>query len=140
MFNKIVLAVDESKYSELAAEAAIDLALKYNANLTVISIVPLPMQSGTVGEVEEIKIEGERRLGKALERVKQNAEKRELQVKTELLYGHVAENIIKHVSNLKANLVVMGYKGSSAVKDFLLGSVSTKVLHHAPCSVILVRD
>ncbi|MDH7479140.1 MAG: universal stress protein [Syntrophomonadaceae bacterium] len=140
MLNKLLLAVDDSKYSELAAGVAIDLALRYNASLDVISVVPLPMPGGSVGEVNEIKTEGERRLGKALESVRRKAEERGQPVKTELLYGHVAENIIKYATNSKADLIVMGYKGSSAVKDFLLGSVSTRVLHHAPGSVLLVRD
>jgi len=140
MFNKILVAVDGSEFSINAAKTAIDLAVKYRAELIAVAVVPISIPGGTVGEVEELKTEGEKRLGKVLEKVKLEAARCAQSLKTEILYGHIADSIVKYAFNSNADLVVVGYKGSSAVKEFLLGSVATKVIHHAHCSVMLVKD
>ena len=53
--------------------------------------------------------------------------------------GKPAEEILKVVSKHQADLIVMGAKGLGAVDRFLLGSVSTRVVQHANCSVLIVR-
>ena len=54
--------------------------------------------------------------------------------------GHVAEEIIHKAKQLEVDLVVVGSKGLTAYERFLLGSVSQKVLRHAPCSVLVIRN
>ncbi len=54
-------------------------------------------------------------------------------------FGNPAEKIIKAASKQHADLIVMGAKGLSAIDRFLLGSVSTRVVQHANCSVLVVR-
>lgn len=51
---------------------------------------------------------------------------------------HAAKSIVEYLTDTKADLVVMGAKGSSLF-DSLMGSTSTKVARHAPCSVLLLR-
>jgi len=140
MFRKILVPIDESPIAAKAAGAAIDLARRYDAQLWAISVVPLPEYGGTLGEVKEVKREGEKRFALRLQEVKARGQALGIEVKTELLYGHPAEAIIKYISKNGFDLVVVGYKGSSAIDRFLLGSVSSKVVHHAPCSVILIKD
>ena len=53
--------------------------------------------------------------------------------------GDPAEEIVKAAKSLKADLLVAGAKGLSAVGRFLLGSVSTKLVRHSPCSILIVR-
>jgi nucleotide-binding universal stress UspA family protein len=53
--------------------------------------------------------------------------------------GDPAEEIVKAAKTLKADLLVAGAKGLSAVGRFLLGSVSTKLVRHSPCSILIVR-
>jgi nucleotide-binding universal stress UspA family protein len=53
--------------------------------------------------------------------------------------GKPAEEIMKVASKQHADLIVMGAKGLGAIARFLLGSVSTRVVHHANCSVLVVR-
>jgi nucleotide-binding universal stress UspA family protein len=53
--------------------------------------------------------------------------------------GEAAEEIIEHARKTKADLIVMGSRGRSAMKQLLLGSVSQKVVNHAPCGVTIVR-
>ena len=53
--------------------------------------------------------------------------------------GNPAEEIIKAASLQKADLIVMGAKGLGAIARFLIGSVSTRVVQHANCAVLVVR-
>ncbi|NPV93249.1 MAG: universal stress protein [Firmicutes bacterium] len=140
MFGKILVTIDESPIAAKAAGAAIDLARKYQAELWAISVVPIPEYGGTLGEVKETKTEGETRLGARLNEVKARGQALGIGVKTELTYGHPAEAILKYINQKGFDLVVMGYKGSSAIDRFLLGGVSSKVVQHSPCSVVLIKD
>jgi nucleotide-binding universal stress UspA family protein len=58
---------------------------------------------------------------------------------TELRSGNPAEEIIRIAEELKVDLVILGSHGWGGIKEFLLGSVSHKVLEHAPCSVLVVK-
>jgi nucleotide-binding universal stress UspA family protein len=60
-------------------------------------------------------------------------------VKIVLRSGDPADEIVKVAKSLKADLLVAGAKGLSAVGRFLLGSVSTKLVRHSPCSILIVR-
>jgi nucleotide-binding universal stress UspA family protein len=53
--------------------------------------------------------------------------------------GNPAEEIIKAASQQQTNLIVMGAQGLGAIARFLIGSVSTRVVQHANCSVLVVR-
>ena len=53
--------------------------------------------------------------------------------------GHPADVILAEAEQMKADLIVSGARGLGAVKRLLLGSVSTKILHHSPCSVLIVH-
>jgi nucleotide-binding universal stress UspA family protein len=57
-----------------------------------------------------------------------------------LTYGPVAATIVQQVKRLKADLILMGSRGLSDIKGFLLGSISRRVASMAPCSVLVVKD
>lgn len=62
-------------------------------------------------------------------------------VATELLESpDVAQAILDAASAMDSDLIVLGHKGKGAVAQFLTGSVTTKVAHHATCSVLAIRD
>jgi len=63
----------------------------------------------------------------------------ELKIVENLAFGHEAEEILKASQRIRADLVVMGSKGLTGLRRFLLGSVSHKVVRHAKCSVLVVR-
>lgn len=63
----------------------------------------------------------------------------ELKIVENLAFGQEAEEILKASQRIRADLVVMGSKGLTGLRRFLLGSVSHKVVRHAPCSVLVVR-
>ena len=63
----------------------------------------------------------------------------ELQVTTAVLEGSPKKAIVEEAERWNADLIVLGAHGYSAIRRFLLGSVSHAVVLHAPCSVEVVR-
>ena len=63
-----------------------------------------------------------------------------LKIVENLAFGHEAEEILKAAKRTRADLVVLGSRGLTGLRRFLLGSVSNKVTRHAPCSVVVVRQ
>nr|WP_280953686.1 universal stress protein [Symbiobacterium terraclitae] len=63
----------------------------------------------------------------------------EEQVVTEVQVGEPAEEIVDYARLEQVDLIVMGSRGLSPIKELLVGSVSDKVLHTAPCPVLIVR-
>ncbi len=61
-------------------------------------------------------------------------------IRTHVLSGHPAEEIVNAANQLRSDLVVLGARGHTATQRFLLGSVSLKVAKHAPCSVLVLRS
>jgi nucleotide-binding universal stress UspA family protein len=53
--------------------------------------------------------------------------------------GDPADAILDVAEEREADLIVIGHKGMTGARRFLLGSVPNKVSHHAPCSVLIVR-
>ncbi len=53
--------------------------------------------------------------------------------------GDPADAILKVAEDVEADLIVVGNKGMTGARRFLLGSVPNKVSHHAPCSVFIAR-
>lgn len=60
--------------------------------------------------------------------------------KERLALGHAAGEILKAARQQKADLILMGSKGETGLRRFLMGSVAQTVSHHAPCSVLVVRS
>ena len=77
---------------------------------------------------------------KLLETTRKALKRRELKIVENLAFGHEAEEILKAAKRTRADLVVMGSRGLTGLRRFLLGSVSNKVTRHAPCSVVVVRQ
>ena len=66
-------------------------------------------------------------------------EKAGVEVQTFAREGDPADAILDVAEERKADLIVVGNKGMTGAKRFLLGSVPNKVSHHAPCSVLIIR-
>ncbi len=62
-----------------------------------------------------------------------------LEVETLAREGDPADSILDVAEEKRADLIVIGNKGMTGAKRFLLGSVPNKVSHHAPCSVLIIR-
>jgi nucleotide-binding universal stress UspA family protein len=67
------------------------------------------------------------------------ANQKGLTIKTFLLQGNPASAILDYIKKEKFDLVIMGSRGLGKFKELILGSVSSKIVHHSPCAVLLIR-
>ena len=144
MFSRILGALDGSEYSLKALGFAIDLAKKYQSQLVLVHVVMRqiyainPPEAGILAGtaiVRELEAEGKAILAKGEETVKAQG----LLVEARMRQGVPAEELLRAAVDEKVDLIVLGSRGLSQVRAFLLGSVSDKVSHHAKCPVLIVR-
>jgi len=137
----IVVALDGSPAAEKALDSAVEIAKLASASLTVVGVVPLqgvyaPNPQLVVDEREE-----DRKFWAELVRRSADAARRggAPSVSTVVLEGGVVDQLLNYLDEHRPDLMVLGARGLSATRRLLLGSVSDAVLHHAPCSVLIVR-
>jgi nucleotide-binding universal stress UspA family protein len=143
MVKHILVGVDGSKPSVDACHYAMDLAAQAQAQLTFLFVIETPqvIPVGPLsGYVTTSPARSEDDVKKAEALVEQIAKERTgLKVTTRVELGEPVDTICEVAKNLNADLVVVGARGHNAAQRFLLGSVSDRVVHHAPCPVLVVR-
>ena len=142
MLSKILVPVDGSENSFRALEQAIFLATKIQeAQIIVLYIIEdlpsLYIYSPKI--IEKLHADYKSEYTKILERCKEIAKKSGININTVLLEGDPASKIIGYSDMEKFDLIIIGSRGMGKFKEMIIGSVSNKVLHHAKCSVMLVR-
>jgi nucleotide-binding universal stress UspA family protein len=145
LFNRIVVGTDGSDTASVAVRHATELARTTGASLEVVSAFePVPQDRLRVesqqvpGDIahgvsprEDVNVHLEAAAGQAKEAgVEANTHARE---------GDPADAILDVAEETKADLIVVGNKGMTGARRFLLGSVPNKISHHAPCGVYIVR-
>jgi nucleotide-binding universal stress UspA family protein len=145
MFSSIVVGTDGSDTARKAVRAAVDLASTVGATLDIVSAYePVPAQrlrqearqapadlQWTITPREDV----EATLADAAEQLEGTG----VAVQTFAREGDPADAILDVAEERGADLIVVGNKGMTGAKRFLLGSVPNKVSHHAPCSVLIIR-
>jgi nucleotide-binding universal stress UspA family protein len=131
----IVVGYDGSPQARRALERAADLA---NGNpVTIVAAVPLISTSpqGPVVNLEPDRLAREQALREA------GALLAERNAQSQLVegFGDAADVIVREAKQQGADLVVVGSRGVHGAERVLLGSVSSKVVTHAPCDVLVVR-
>ena len=145
MYTCIVVGTDGSDTAAEAVRQAAELARIHGARLHLVSAYSPTLRAKVQAE-RELLPEDERWMaspGEHAERVLAEAAKRAqaggIEVETHADPGDPAEVIIQLAEGVDADLIVVGNKGMTGITRFLLGSVPSKVAHHASCSVLIVR-
>jgi nucleotide-binding universal stress UspA family protein len=139
---RILLATDGSPSAESATRQAVDLARATGWPLTIATVWHLPVTGFAyeplvvVPEVEENVQESART---ALAAAAETARAAGLEPDAVLLDGIPADEICALAEGREASMIVIGSHGWGPVRRLLFGSVSSAVLHHAPCPVLVVR-
>lgn len=139
MIKKILVAYDGSDESYSAFLFGLDMASKFEAELEVLSVVRVlepPEEVETRDNLER----GREHYEKLFKQLKQNANERKLNIKTEVTLGHPAEQIIRWAEKNHVSIILMGHQTKNTFGRWLLGSTPDKVVHHAPCSVTIVKN
>jgi nucleotide-binding universal stress UspA family protein len=139
MFRKILVANDGSAGASAALQAAIDLAVKCNAELHMISVEEIPHLAETMDEVEGEREEAEHRFAGVVERSRKLAAAHGLSLQPHLMPGHPVSTIVEFVRTHDFDLLVVGFMGHSALSNRLIGSTTDRLVDHAPCAVLVIK-
>lgn len=141
MFTKILVPADGSDNSYGALEAALVFSEKLGSSVSVVNVME---------QVPITHIESEKLLSELLEAYKKEnqeilskcsdiAHQKGITIKTILLQGNPAPVILDYIKKENFDLVIMGSRGMGKFKELILGSVSSKIMHHSPCAVMIIR-
>ena len=146
MFASILVGTDGSDTATTAVRYAIDLARELGARLQMVSAYePVPAERLVKEGLEAPKdlewtVNPREDVLAMLEDASSEAQGVGVaDVQTFARQGDAADAILDVAEEQRTDLIVVGNKGMTGAKRFLLGSVPNKVSHHAPCSVLIVR-
>ena len=146
MISNVLVPTDGSKAAQKAARYAIDLAKQLKCSIIGLSVIDnrslvaqtIPARENTRHIIEPI----ENYLREAAEEyageIKEICDKNDVRSKISIASGHPAEEIIKEAESSKADLIVMGSHGRSALAAAFLGSVTYSIIHNETKIPVLV--
>lgn len=146
---KIILAIDGTKQSDSAIEAIKKLNLQDGDVVHIICVadMALPLSvdvyAGYVPSSDEIEKavldKSTNVLNSSVQRLNELLLDKRIVVYTEMLTGSPESRIVEKAEEIESDLIIVGSHGYNRWERLLLGSVSDSVIHHAPCSVLVVR-
>lgn len=143
---KILLATDGTKYSDAAVEMISKFNISSESELRILTVIDLAVpltfnQDGSLPSTIQIENAAKENAKIILEETKNRIQQffPQLKIVTEILVGSPDSRIVETAEKSKADLIVVGSHGYNRWERLLLGSVSDSVIHHAPCSVLVVR-
>src|SRR4051812_34881459 len=146
MIKSIVVGTDGSDTAKKAVQEAAELAAAVGAEINLVSAyVPVSNQrlreeARQAPDDVQWQVTPREDVDKMLEEAEEALKETGVEnVKRHAREGDPADAILDVAEEEGADLIVVGNKGMSGAKRFLLGSVPNKVSHHAPCSVLIVR-
>ncbi len=138
--NHILVPYDDSAYSNRAFVYALDLAKKYGATLSVISIMYSSPNASEIKHQTSVDDEKIKVMEKSYRRLRDAAKKFGIPINTRMLMKtSIVDNIISFVTVNGVNLIVMGTRGRDGPKRLMFGSVAMATSQKAPCPVMLVK-
>ena len=145
LFKRIVVGTDGSETASVAVDHATQLAKATGAGLEVVSAFEPVPQDRLRGEAQQVPGDVAHSVGPRedvnvnLEAALNQAKQAGVDVSTHSREGDPADAILDVAEETGADLIVVGNKGMTGARRFLLGSVPNKISHHAPCGVYIVR-
>ena len=158
MLQKILIATGDSPESAEVFKSGLTLAEKYGAQISILHVLNLfqngfevigtPLMGGTYPMMNDLAIqeyqqELQDRAKQGMERLESYAtEARARNITVEIFQnmGDAGRMICETAKNYSADLIVIGRNQRSVLSEIFLGSTSNYVLHHAPCSVMVIQQ
>ncbi|HKO38661.1 MAG TPA: universal stress protein [Solirubrobacterales bacterium] len=145
MFTRIVVGTDGSETAAEAVRQAIELAKLSGATISIVSAYS-PVSGRRVSDTQQqAPADVQYELGPredvnfVLDAAAAEAKEKGVEVQTHPVEADPADAILNVAEETKADLIVVGNKGMTGARRYLLGSVPNNVSHHAPCSVLIAR-
>jgi len=156
LFKKILVALDGSESSQRATQAALELAEKLKTELVLLHAISPPtsyyhttiasptgmsLPAPSQHEIDAYYAYARKVALGIVGETESKAKKQGIHVKTEIpeAVSSVVETIINHAAKENVDLIVVGTRGLGGFKKLLLGSVSSGIVSHAQCPVLVVR-
>ncbi|MFY9658747.1 MAG: universal stress protein, partial [Methylocystis sp.] len=139
MFARILNANDGSETGLRSFAMAIALAKENGAELHMVCVEEIPYMPEFVQEVEEQDERIAQRIQGLLKHSRAMADAEQVKLKTHVLKGHPVRDIVRLAEDLKADLLVIGAVGHSALYERLIGSRADRIVQLAKCPVLVVK-
>jgi nucleotide-binding universal stress UspA family protein len=139
MFKRIAVANDGSQGGRKALEFACDLAKLHRAVVHMISVEELPDFPASIDEVLETKQAENNKFHDVLKCARKVAKAKGVKLQAEVVAGHAAATIVERVKTLKADLLVVGFMGHSALYERIIGGTADRLVRLAPCPVLVIK-
>ena len=149
--SKILVGIDGSESAFNAANYAIDLCVKFNSEIILLSIVPSKIHhgdsSGVFGMVSQsylndYKKEAEKWFKEIINNVKnEETFENEQKIKTDIITTpfSIAASILNYAEERDVDLILIGTRGNSGLKKMLLGSVASDIVTYSYCPVLIIK-
>ena len=141
MLKRILVAFDGSEQSRKAFDFVLEIA-RYctgaSPDVTVLSVAQPPEPIDIV-EMDAIIERATQHYEELFKGLREKAKANSIEIRTEIVTGHPADQIIRYATENKSDMIVVGQRGKSKIADWLLGSVSKRVSSYAPCTVTIVK-
>lgn len=143
---KILLAIDDSTFSEAATQAVVDRFRPEGAEILVFTVVDLvnyfsdeKTAEAWIPNIEEIRLSRLHHASELVERAASLLKAAGFKPEVGVSEGDPKARIVEKAEDWNADLIVMGSHGRKGFDRALLGSVSEAVARHAPCSIAIIR-
>jgi nucleotide-binding universal stress UspA family protein len=136
--QRILVAYDCSPHAENALNVALSMAGDMKAKLFVVSVIrpPEPAESA---EFHAVVDNAREKYEKSYILVRELAKQKNVELETEIVVGHPAEQIIHMADKMQASVIVMGKRSHTVLHRWMIGSNSERVLRYAQCPVMIVH-
>jgi nucleotide-binding universal stress UspA family protein len=141
MLKSILVAFDGSEPSRKAFDFVLEISRYWtdvSPDITVLSVAQPPEPIDIV-EMDAIIESATQHYEELFKGLREKAKADSIDIKTEIVIGHPADQIIRYAAEKKSDMIVVGQRGKSKIANWLLGSVSKRVSSYAPCTVTIVK-
>jgi nucleotide-binding universal stress UspA family protein len=139
MFSKILHANDGSEPAFHALELALALARQNNSELHMVSVEEIEYMPELIEEVRQDAGTAARRFRPVLQRARVLAEGQQIKLQTHVVAGHPVRDVVKLAAEIRADLLVIGATGHSALYERMIGSRAERIVQLAECPVLVVK-
>jgi universal stress protein A len=134
--KKILVPVDFTSCSDKALQYAIPFARQFDAELTLLHVVEAASRMSDLAVMEVESLDDANRALETIHRKLDDVVRSSLVVRT----GSPGHEIIEAARELKADLIILSTHGRTGLERFFMGSTAEKVVRHAGCPVLIVRE
>lgn len=138
VFETILVAYDGSPQAQRASDLAFSLAEAMRSRVLIFAVIR-PPEPAARAELNAVLEDGREHYEQNFVGLREQAKAKGVELETDIVVGHPAEQIVHRAEKTNVSLIVMGRRGMSVFHRWMLGSISERVLRYAHCPVMVVH-